>query len=84
MSTVVYVKTNSPDKKLIKEHVYHYHPDSEMRDKIMKDIAAHSNEVLENFIIDIKIEVSLKQYDTSVDKSHWYEKYPYNITTKPS
>lgn len=82
MSTVVYSTTIVPDKKLVKEHIYKYHPDAAMRQKIEEDIKKHSNEVMENFVVEINVEVRLKQYDPSHKvEGYWYN-YPYPLTIK--
>lgn len=63
MSTVVYMGTKVPEKGLIKEHTYKYIPDREMKEKILNDVKAHSKEPLEEYIIEVKVEVSFKTYD---------------------
>ncbi len=80
MSTVVFSSTNVPDKKLIKEHIYKYYPDSAVKQKIEDDIRKHSNEILENFVVEITVEVRLKQYDPSHKKEGIWPDYPYNLT----
>lgn len=64
MSTVVFVGQRKPEKNLVQEQIYRYHPDALIKAKIMDDLQKHLNCSLEQFIIDIKVDVTLKEYDT--------------------
>lgn len=66
MSTVVFVSHNKPDKKLISEYVYKYHPDSELREKIISEVRKHLQEyvVTDDMIEELNIEVKFKSYDS--------------------
>lgn len=64
MSTVVFIGEKKPEKNLIQEQSYRYHPDSVIKDKILEDLRKHLNCSLEQYIIDLNIQVILKEYVT--------------------
>ncbi len=64
MSTVVFERQIKPEKKLVQEIVYGYHPDSLMKAQILKEVEEHVKHSLEGFIVEVNIKVSLKEYDT--------------------
>lgn len=64
MSTLVFMGVNVPEKKLIQEQIYRYHPSADMKAQILKEVAEHFKNPLEDFIVDVHIKISLKQYDT--------------------
>ncbi len=64
MSTIVFVSQRVPEKKLLSEHVYKYHPDSSMKEQIIQDLKKHLSSTLEHLIIDLDIKVTLKEYDS--------------------
>jgi len=64
MSTIVFVGQSWPDKRLIKDTAYDYHPDSDMKAQMISDLEKHLGDTIpEKVIIDIKIRISLKEYD---------------------
>lgn len=74
MSTVIFVGTQIPEKHLVRQHKFHYHPDKEMADKILNELANHAKISLEDANIEIKVEIILKEYDDiTPDKKFWYE-----------
>lgn len=74
MSTVVFVNQKKIDKKLIQEFTYKYHPSSDMKEQILKDLHEHIKCDLEDFIIDVDIRIILKEYDKKpADNGHWYD-----------
>lgn len=63
MSTVVFVGKIVPEKRLVDQEVYNFHPDSKMKEEILKDLKKHLSSSLEDVIIDLEIRVTLKRYD---------------------
>lgn len=64
MSTIVFVSQRKPEKHLIQEIIYKYHLDSAMKDKILEDLKTHAKSSLEDYIIDIDVKITIKEYDT--------------------
>jgi hypothetical protein len=64
MSTVIFVGQKKPEKHLVQEQTYKYRPDSDMKERILSDLEKHLNSTLDQFIIDLDIKVTLKEYDT--------------------
>lgn len=64
MSTIVFAGQRIPTKHLVKETDFKYHPDQPMKDKILEDLKKHLACSLEDYIIDLDIRITLKEYDT--------------------
>lgn len=77
MSTIVFVSQRIPERRLLTELVYRYYPDSELKDQIINDLKKHTGGSLDKYIIDLKIEVTLKEYDKyeAPDKNACYQEY---------
>lgn len=78
MSTILFLSHKVPDKKLISEHFYKYVPDAEMKAKIIAELQKQLDSSLDKYIIDLKIEINLKEYDltyTPPDKNQCYQEY---------
>lgn len=76
MSTIVFVGQKIPEKRLISEQTFKYHPDGEMKEQIIQDLKKHLNCSLEKYIIDLNIQVILKEYDPKYqppDKNQCYQ-----------
>ena len=75
LPAIAFVSEVIPDKKLDKTLVYRYYPTSSMKEEILKGIKEHLKCDLEDYVVDVKIEVDLKLYTTKpVDKTYWYDK----------
>ena len=71
---ISFVSEVVPDKRLEKTLVYRYYPISSMKDEILQHVKEHLKCDLEDFIVDVNVEINLKMYNTKpVDKAHWYD-----------
>lgn len=71
---IVYAGEVVPDKKLIKTTTYRYYPSSDMREQIIRDVKLHLKSDIEDVIVDIDINIDLKEYDVKPEKKFWYDK----------
>jgi hypothetical protein len=78
MSTIVFVSQRAPERHLISEQIFKYHPDTATKEQIINDLKKHLGSSLEHLIIDLDVKVTLKEYDTnhpSPDKNQCYQEY---------
>ena len=54
-----------PENKLEKSIVYRYYPVLSMKDQILNDVKQHLKCDLEEYIVEVKVEVTLKLYKTN-------------------
>ena len=74
LPAVAFVSEVVPDKRLEKTLVYRYYPSSSMKEEILQNIKEHLKCDLEDYIVDVKIEVDLKLYNTKpIPSKYWYE-----------
>jgi hypothetical protein len=76
MSTIVHISSTALEKDLAQEHIYQYHPDKEIKDKILEDLTKHSKSDFtgNEYTINIRIEISVKEYvKKKVEKKFYYE-----------
>jgi hypothetical protein len=72
---ISFVSEVIPDKKLQKTLIYRYYPPSDMKELILSHVKEHLKCDLEEYIIEVKVEVNLKKYDDNTSsKEHWYDK----------
>lgn len=69
---ISFVSELVPDKKLEKTLVYRYYPSSSMKDEILTHVKEHLKCDLEDYTVDIKIEIDLKMYNKP--PKHYYDK----------
>jgi len=63
MSTVLFVSTTVPDRGLVKEHRYSAYLSAEQKAEIIEQLKEKVPNI-DNYIISMKVEISLKLYDT--------------------
>jgi len=73
---ISFVSELVPDKKLEKTLVYRYYPSLSMKDEILKHVKEHLKCDLEDYTVDIKVEIDLKMYNRG-------EKFYYDKEIKP-
>lgn len=82
MSTIVFMGQKVPEKRLISEQTYKYHPDTEMKEQIIQDLKKHLSCSLERYIIDLNIQVILKEYDSKNQPPDKNQCYQESLSTK--
>lgn len=75
LPSVSLVEVITPDRKLEKTLVCRYYPTSSMREEILNGLREHLKCDLDQYIIDLRIEVNLNLYKDKIieDKKYWYE-----------
>lgn len=75
LPALIFVQQIVPDHKLENTFVYKYLPISEMKEQILQGLKDHTKIDLEEYIVDINIEIVLKKYNTTpIKKEFYYEK----------
>lgn len=70
--SISFVSEVVPDKKLQKTLVYRYYPLSDMREEILKHVKEHLKCELDDYTVEVKIEIDLKMY--SKPEKFYYDK----------
>ena len=82
LPAVTFVAESIAESLLRKTTVYRYHPPVSMKETIVEGIKQHLNTDLTEYdVIEIKIDVVMKQYNRP-DKKFWYEGETKNDDTK--